>query len=418
VSAGGAGIPRLQDLSYIEIAAGGVAAGATFEQVRRALVGRGAEIAQENDTDGSFDDVKWAALRADNTKYVHNTVDVLKELMRLGWVERHILPSGPSSAYAHADSVFTMTPAGVAWAELVRQDRRSAYNVLLGSLVDAHPQFEGFLRIVGARPDSSGSFLTIPLLRPVRSEHPTDESYLDAFVDNARTAVAAGTVGWSLEPDRIDDGIRSYVRRTAVRMQARKKVISRKMLASICEEAITRVAFAAAGTPLDYISMELLRRWSRTLGVANFSYYAPGPYALRLWATAAVAGRGAEVSIRRSVGPDIRRTALRTLATEWQERRADAAAGMYLPIWQLRAAVCWRQRISDDEFDRAIGELLSGQHSDLHLNIHLDQASLRTTPGSTRPLVLPTASGLRRVFNVISVAPTAPTATTATKEIS
>ncbi|WFG45154.1 hypothetical protein [Pseudonocardia alni] len=132
MSVGGAGIPRLQDLSYIDVAAGGVAAGATFEQLRRSLVARGAELARDSDTDGSFDEQRWSAVRADPTKYVHNTVDVLKELMRLGWVERHILPSGPASAYAHSESTFTMTPAGAAWTELAGQDRRSAYNSLLG----------------------------------------------------------------------------------------------------------------------------------------------------------------------------------------------------------------------------------------------------------------------------------------------
>src|SRR5690606_8890359 len=129
--------------------------------------------------------------------------------------------------------------------------------------------------------------------------------------------------------------------------------------------------FAAAGCRLDYLSMELLRRWTRFLGVANFSYYAPGPYALRFWATGTVTGRGAAAVIRRNVGPEVRRRALEGLLQAWQERRSTAAAGMYLPIWELRAAVCWQQRISDDEFDKAVTEALSGAHRDLGFRIHL-----------------------------------------------
>jgi len=79
---------------------------------------------------------------------------------------------------------------------------------------------------------------------------------------------------------------------------------------------------------------------------------------------------------------------------------------MYLPIWELRAAVCWQHRISDDEFDKAITEALSGLYPELGFRIHLDQASVRATPASARPLVLPTDSGLRRVFNVVSIIPT------------
>ncbi len=79
---------------------------------------------------------------------------------------------------------------------------------------------------------------------------------------------------------------------------------------------------------------------------------------------------------------------------------------MYLPVFELRAAVCWRLRIGDDEFDKAVAEAVANGGADLPYRIHLDQASARTTPASTRPLVLPTNSGIRRVFNVVSIIPT------------
>jgi len=172
-----------------------------------------------------------------------------------------------------------------------------------------------------------------------------------------------------------------------------------------CEESITKVAFAASGTKLDYISMELLRRWSRFLGVANYSYYAPGPYALRLWATGTVTGSGGNVTISRQIGAEIRRKALQTLFEVWQERRTSASAAMYAPVWELRAAVCWRLRIADSEWDKAIKELLHGDHDDLPYRVHLDQASLGPVPASTSPLVLPSSSGHRRIFNVMTIIP-------------
>lgn len=413
MSVGGSGIPRLQDLSYVAVAVANVAAGATFEQIRRSLVSRAANIARDTDTDGSFDEGKWDKARADNTKYVHNTVDVLKELMRLGWMQQHILPSSPKSAYVHVDSTFQLTSAGEAWTRLVATDERAAYNALTGTLLDAHPQFEGYLRIVGARPDSTGSHLTIPLFKPNNPARRADEGFLDAFIAFATDAVGQGSLGWTADPSDIAASVRGYVRRIQDRAEVRKKVMSGKDFANTCEEAITRFAFAAAGCRLDYISHELLRRWTRFLGLANFSYYAPGPSALRLWATGTVDDAGRTVTIARRVGPEVRRKALDALWGIWRDQRAEAAAGMYLPVWQIRAAVCWKQRISDAEFDTAITEVLAGQHEDLGLHIHLDQASLRATPASTKPLIIPTASGLRRVFNVISVSP-APT----TKEIS
>ncbi|MFD0267709.1 hypothetical protein ACFVGY_14090 [Streptomyces sp. NPDC127106] len=368
------GIPRLQDLAYVEVALLQVAQGATFEQVRRALVDRAAGVAREGDTDGSYSARKWEMTRSDTKKYVHNTVDVLKELMRLGWVERHILPSGPNSAYVHADSVFSLTPAGGRWAALVADDRRAAYNALTGVLLSTHPQFEGFLRLLGARPESGVAHLTIPLLRFSASEYRSNATYLDDFVRFASEAVAQGTLGWVASPQAISEGVRGYVRRIEERARAREKELSRKQFAATCEEAMARLVFTAAGCPLDYISLELLRRWTRFLGLANFSYYAPGPSAMRLWSTALVTGTGASVEIRRRVGREVRRAALDTLWAVWREQRSDAAGGMYLPVWQLRAAVCWKQRISDDEFDLALREALAGEHPGLGLRIHLDQA--------------------------------------------
>jgi len=119
-----------------------------------------------------------------------------------------------------------------------------------------------------------------------------------------------------------------------------------------------------------------------------------------------VSGRGPTVQIERRLGRDIRRQALDAVLQVWQDRGTSTSASMYMPFWELRAAVCWQQRISDDEFDKAVVEALSGGHADLGYRIHLDQASVRATPKSTRPLVLPTDSGLRRVFNVVTIIPT------------
>lgn len=408
MSVGGVGIPRLQDLSYVEVAVAQVAAGATFEQVRKALVARAAEITRDADTEGKYDERKWVADRNDPTKHVHNAVDVLKELMRLGWLERHILPSGPRSAYLHAEATFDLTEAGQAWATLAAENRVAAYNKLVGFLIDAHPQFEWFLKVVGARPDSTASHLTVPLLRWDATLYSDEDAYLDALIDYAVSAAESGAAGWSATPEAIDTAVRGYVRRIQARLEAREKEQTRKQFVDTCDKAVTTVAFTAAGCPVDYVSMELLRRWTRFLGIANFTYYAQPPYGLRLWGTGTVVGRGEQPSITRRVGSEVRQRALECLWETWQERRQSAAAAMFLPIWDLRAGVCWKLRISDDEFDRAVAEALAGVHADLPFRIHLDQASARSTPPSTRPLILPTASGLRRVFNVVSMIPANP----------
>lgn len=405
MTAQGTAIPRLQDLSYFEVAMSQLLRGATFEEVRRSVVERARDLDREADLDGSFDEMKWERTRNDITEHVNNAVDVLKEAMKFGWVQPAVLPSTPRSAYLHTGDVYELLPPGRRWAELVAQDRPAAYNELAGTLMDAHPQITGFLRAVGGRPDSSSASFTIPLLRWDQERHRSEDEYLADLIRVATAASAAGTVGWQSDDAKITTSIRDYVERIRARRKARGKTQTRKEFLNTCEEAVTKLAFSASGTTLDYISMELVRRWTRFLGVANFSYYAPGPYALRLWATGTVAGTGRDVTITRTIGPATRRQALEVLLDVWNERRAGPQPSMYVPVWELRAAVCWRLRIADAEWDKAINELLHGEHDDLRYQVHLDQASLGQIPGSTRPLVLPSSTGLRRIFNVMTIIP-------------
>ncbi|WP_435206811.1 hypothetical protein [Streptomyces sp. bgisy104] len=425
VSVGGAGIPRLHELMYIETAAKAVARGEPFERIRLAMVDQAEQSARRADQDGSFDPAKWVAQRSNPSKYVHNTVDVLKELMRLGWVERHVLPSSPRSAYAHAHVTFEVTDEGRSWTQLVERDPRMGYNALVGKLLEAHPQFEGFLRLVGARPDSTTNHLTVPLLKYEGSSYENHDEFLRAFVAHVTEAVQEGDLGWTAEPDIVRMSLHDYVNTAVRRAKARaahraqtdkqsaggrrktKRAVeaprnppgadlTRKRVAALCEEAVVRLAFTSAGCSMDYISHELLRRWCRFLGLANFSYYAPGPQALRLWATGRVSDSGEAVTFQRQVGSDVRHKALLALPRIWRDEAGRPGGTMYRPVWQVRAAVCWDQRISDEEFDAALAAAYRGEVPDLEFGIHLDEASLVRIPGSARPFSLK-----GRVFHVM-----------------
>lgn len=172
---------------------------------------------------------------------------------------------------------------------------------------------------------------------------------------------------------------------------------------TLCEEAAVRLVFGAAGCRLDYISHELLRRWTRFLGLANFSYYAPGPAALRLWATSTVTGSGAAAGFRRATTPEHHRIAMDALPRIWKTERGVAGQEMYRPVWRIRAAVCWERRISDSVFDAALASAARGEMPGLGFRVHLDEASHGRTPSSARPLLLPTSSGRCRVYHVMRI---------------
>lgn len=98
---------------------------------------------------------------------------------------------------------------------------------------------------------------------------------------NSRRARPGCATWTSSPPAYLDDRYKAADKRQTGEPYARNRDF-----VGACEEALVSFAFKQAGVKLDYISLEILRRRTRVLGVANFSYYVPGPPTLRLWATA------------------------------------------------------------------------------------------------------------------------------------
>ena len=172
--------------------------------------------------------------------------------------------------------------------------RSDGYAELTERLIRIHPQFEGFLKTVGAMAsDQPREAFLIPLIRWGDVAEPrTQERYIAALAKWAADGVASGHCGWIAAEDEIAAFITGYVNDITERAAGRERpdpFARNQAFVTACEEAMVKLAFGRAGTPIDYISMEILRRWTRTLALVNFSYHAPGPQALRLWPTATVA---------------------------------------------------------------------------------------------------------------------------------
>jgi hypothetical protein len=408
MTVGGQGLPRLQELAYLETIAKAVVSGQAFEGIRLALVDHIWGTRQASPADPP-ELSEYRAWRGDEKKYVRNVTDALKELMRLGFVENAMLPSNGKSAYAHKDATYRITSAGQRWVSLLESDRRVAYDDLVPQLVYAHPGFTCFLSVVGAIDDRQSPFV-IPLLR--WSELPpnqrSQQAYRAAIGDFVATALASADLGWHSGPSDISMEVNGYLDRVLARAQARDKdpFSTVRAFTQTCEEALVSLAFRKAGCPIDYISIEIARRWSRWLGLASYTYHAPGPYALRFWSAAQIQLRPADraVTVERRVGDQWRNRALVELHDYCQQART--AGTTYVPIWVVRAAVCWKLRIVDDEFDRAVIDMIAGRRGhEFPWRVHLDQVSVGSIPSSASPIVLTTDAAGTRTYNVITVVP-------------
>jgi len=155
--------------------------------------------------------------------------------------------------------------------------------------------------------------------------------------------------------------------------------------------------------PLDYISLEILRRWTKTLGVAGFSYHVPGPPALRLWPTAEITSPP-QLTISRRTGEQWTAAVLRQLPDAYERARQQQRDSSFVPVHLVRAAVCSSLGLNDNVFDTAIRQCLAlGVESDLPYRLNLDRAQFGALPPSERPLLVPDRQNRMRAYSVMTL---------------
>ena len=397
---GGRGIPRLQELSFLEVAILGVADTVTFEDIRRRLVVHMLELRRNNAGTGNIATFRLA--EDDPKRYVRNATESLKELMRLGLVVPTTLPSSARAARSYANTTFGLTAAGQRWAALLVDDLKTAYDVLLGMLWKTHPQFEGFLRAISV--DRAG--LVVPLAQWGELPLPrTRERYVDFLSERVAEALRNGESGWSAARLDIRTAISTYIEsiRQSARDRERPDPHPRNQdFVHSCEEAVVKLAFRQCGISLDYISQEILRRWTKVLGVASFSYHVPGPMALRIWPTATLDVTSDPISARRRSGSEQATQVAQILREAYdQVRKDDPSRSLWVPIYRVRVAACYRLLIPDAVFDRALIKLMRGDPEvDVSYGVNVDPAQYGSVPPTELPLRVETPHGVRNFYSM------------------
>ena len=185
-----------------------------------------------------------------------------------------------------------------------------------------------------------------------------------------------------------------------------------------CEEALVKYAFGRTGLALDYISHEIIRRWCRFLAISGFSYHVPGPPALRIWTSADLAETDNGLEVSRHSGLSWREQAARAIRPVYDlAGRLDRTGSLWVPIYKVRAGVCWNVRISEQEFDQALIDMMRGEiGADLD-RVNPDQSLFGSLPPSERPLIVQTAAGPRTYHSMSLVPRCDEPSTPQTKEI-
>ena len=398
----GTRIPRLQELSFLPVTMLGVADGVGFEEIRQRLISHMIEMRENSPATGNT--ALFNTARGDPKRYVSNVSASLKELMLLELVEKSTVPSSARAALNYANTTFAASDKGQEWAELLRSDLQKAYDQLLGMLWQAHPQFRMFLGELSDQP------ISIPILQWRDTPEPrTRGRYVSSLAHRAAQCLREEPSGWTASESDILASVKGYLddRYRDARARGREEPYPKNRdFVSACEEAIVKFAFAKRGISLDYISHQILRRWTKILGVVNYSYHVPGGNALRLWCTATIEQSGDRISASRRIGPAIVQSAMEQLPSVYEEvRRRDRTGSLWVPIYRVRAGICWKLKAPESVFDRALYEVLVGDtRDDAPFGINLDKVQYGSVPPSELPLRLNTKRGVQ-TFYAMSLVP-------------
>jgi hypothetical protein len=405
----GQGIPRLQELGFVLRAGKDVARGGTFEQIRRGLIDEMSGRARENTPSGNS-----AVHRIAEEKpgfYVNNASEALVELMRAGFVERTPVPSSPKAAGAYVHTRFLLTDEGVAWVELLEKEGEpAALDALLKRLWTIHPQLAGYIRLL-----SPGGTLVIPTVTwsSVHAETTGSEGrdkYIDALVERVMSAMRSGRAGWQADADEVRQAIAAYVARRQAYADKRGRPPYKRAgdFVSDCDQAVTVLALGKAGVGVDYISFEILRRWTQDLLIANFSYWVPAgeATAMRAWGTATLEEHhGVPRFVRRPPSSERTHQIEELLPEAFRRVRSEHADSSFVPIWKVRAYVCSELRVNDVVFDSALREFQRrARRGELPFQISLEVSTSGSIPPTERPLRgIPDRHGREVLFSLVNV---------------
>jgi hypothetical protein len=292
-----------------------------------------------------------------------------------------------------------LTDRGKAFVDQANSDPKRAYDELMNLLWRTHPQFSAFMNALRGRliiPNAQWGELPEPRSR---------KRYVTFLAERVENVLKSEKAKWSATQNEVESSIVEYLQArydSAENRQRPDPYPRNQDFISACHEAVVKLAFTKLGTPIDFISHEILRRWTKDLGIANFSYHTTGVTALRLWATADIHEESDRVVAKRHSGSVFLDKVLEHLANSYEKvRREDDAKSLWVPIHRVRAETCFRLALPDAVFDRALTDFLGGKRgTHLPFRINVDPAMYGNFPPSELPLQVQSTRGLRTYYSM------------------
>lgn len=374
-------IPKLDQVSYLFDTLGLINEQSSFDAIRKELIRLLPEARRER-------------VRAPDAMFWSNVRDALRELMRLGLVEKAALPSRTGQLDAHRNRTFSLTDAGRSFLELEQRDAWEFRDRFAQAMLLAHPYLRELYLLLGSRE------LYFPRIQ--KSEIPGDvEAWrtgppeaLEALTGFLRDAVN-GVMGAGLDFSGMDEKMRPYLIAAWKRLDTKQKAHAfSQAVVKTFNDVSVRLLLQINGQRMDYVTFRSAVGLLSDLNAIWSSRSLTGRRGWTIWATSTAnvpasassgspgdqALRGAVWFKRRTARQDAVRESLMTNFFSLPGRR-----GGFALIHELRAAVCHQMKIHGQDFDTVLRKLHSQSMVDEAYSINLDRGGADELPPSEEP---------------------------------
>jgi hypothetical protein len=373
-------IPKLDQISYLFDTLGLISE-QSFDSIRKELI-------------RLLPDARRERVRAPEAMFWSNVRDALRELMRLGLVEKAALPSRADQLDAHRNRTFVLTDAGRQFLKLEQRDAWEFRDRFAQAMLLAHPYLRELYRLLSSRE------LFFPRIQ--KSELPGDveawragppESLetLAAWIREAAQAVMGSGIVFA----GLEDKMRPYLISAWKRLDSKQKAhaFSQAVVKAVNDVAI-RVLLQIYGQRMDYVTF---RSAVGLLTGLNAIWHTRSLTDRRGW-TIWVTSTGTLPATGATTSPGdqaLRGPVWFKRRTESQEAVRDALIsnffshpgrrGGFALIHELRAEVCHRMKIHGHDFDSVLRKLHAHTLADKTYVLNLDRGGSDEMPPSEEP---------------------------------
>lgn len=363
-------IPRLAHIGYLLEGLRALSDGVNLDGLRKRLIDysrRRSELERAVSRTGYHSGKRLRV--TDSYTYWSNAKDVVSELMRLGFVKESTVPSKRKYFDFHRETKYELTEDGHVMANSLLESEHGFKDKLFEAMYRKHPHLRAFIERL-----SKGS-LGIPIYRIKR----TLRRYKNQGTSQELVKEA---IRWFSEQGKrqgLSLDINGLVERLSNRV---RKVENKSKLVNILNEYAQEAFIHAYGLHFDNITFEHLMNLTKQFLVSNYTFHLRQFPGLVVYATAEVYYQDADFRITRHRLSEKGSDVIDQIPKSFAEFNKP-----FVPIHELRAAVCYKLVINDEIFDYVVKGIVEERYKPRY-QISLLRDMSQALPPSANPLVM------------------------------